>query len=45
MKEFGSKNTPLSVIGMFFNYAGNHMLREIQEIQRIKMNIKDNITP
>ena len=29
MKIFGRKVVPLSVVGMFMNYAGNHMLAYI----------------
>lgn len=29
IKEFGSNICPLAVIGMFMNYAGNHILNHI----------------
>lgn len=31
MKEYGSKWCPLSVIGNFLNYCGNHILHYMQE--------------
>ena len=31
MKRFGDKVVPLSVVGMFMNYTGNHLLHHIEE--------------
>lgn len=32
MKEFGSNIAPLAVVGMFMNYAGNHILNHISNV-------------
>ena len=32
IKEFGSNICPLAVIGMFMNYAGNHILNQISNV-------------
>ena len=37
MQAFGTRITPLSVIGMFLNYAGNHMLHYIYNVIKRKI--------
>jgi hypothetical protein len=37
MAEFGSQIVPLSVIGMFLNYAGNHILHFIYTMMKRKV--------
>ena len=37
MQEFGSQIVPLSVIGMFLNYAGNHILHFIYTMMKRKV--------
>lgn len=37
MAEFGSNIVPLSVIGMFLNYAGNHALHYIATVMKKKI--------
>ena len=37
MQEFGSNIVPLSVIGIFLNYVGNHILHFIYTIMKRKI--------
>ena len=34
MAEFGQNIAPLTVVGMFLNYAGNHMLHYIMTVMK-----------
>jgi hypothetical protein len=37
MAEFGQNIAPLSVVGMFLNYCGNHILHYIQTVMKKKV--------
>ena len=37
LKEFGKNTAPLSVIGHFLNYAGNHLLSYIYQTTKKKV--------
>lgn len=37
LKEFGKNTAPLSLIGHFLNYAGNHLLSYIHQITKKKV--------
>jgi|TARA_B110000285_G_scaffold115716_1_gene131107 predicted oxidoreductase len=37
MQEFGGNVAPLSVVGMFLNYTGNHILHYISTVMRRKV--------
>jgi hypothetical protein len=37
MTQFGSNIVPLSVVGIFLNYTGNHLLHYIKQVMRKKV--------